>query len=151
MNDAVIMTKYSRRKFFKKAARELLFSQWIMQVLAFLIVGGCCIGIDQFGVSVAQLVFYLFDNLRLAELFNVVYFVISVAVSIPLFYGLLYFEIGAVSGKANLADLFVAFSDISLLNRSYILFFYTFLKCLIFYLPALVLFLFLDWYYYNGI
>ena len=151
MNEIVKMTKYSRRRFFKRAARELLFSEWICHILAFVIVGACFVGINQFGTGAARLILSVTDNLKLAEVFGMVYFVVSFAVIIPVLYGLLYFEINAVSGNTDLANLFFAFSKVSALNRAYLLFFYTLGKSLLFYFPALVLWCFMNFYYYNGI
>lgn len=152
MTELTKMNRSSKRRRFKREARQLLFSQWLCQILAFVIVGACFVGISQFGSAIAILLSVLCENEILAKIFIVVYFAIACAMFVPLIYGLVSFEINAVNGKGNLADLFCAFSGVELLSRSYSAFFYFVVKSLVYYIPLLLtVFLYLEIYYYENI
>ena len=56
------------RKYIKKSARELLFSDWINQILAFSIVFGIYSGIIQFGSALSVLADKMAANENVASL-----------------------------------------------------------------------------------
>lgn len=145
------VNKITRRAFFKRAARRYLFSDWVTHILAFLVAGAFFVGINQLGTCVESLIFAVTGNIELAYLFSSVYIVLSFAVTIPVLYGVVKFEINAVEGNGNVADIFNAFSSAVQLNRTYKLFFFTVFRTVICYLPFAVLWLFLSLYYYEGI
>ena len=144
MNGIVEIKKMKRVSFFKRSARKLLYSQWITQVLAFLIVGACFIGFDRFGLSLASIAVKLFPEMHVAEFVRSAYLVFSVAFFIPLLYGIVCFEIEALGKNADLALVFCAFGDTEKLSRAYTLFFYTFFRCLVCFLPAIAVGAFLE-------
>ena len=144
------MNSIKRRNFFKKAARRKLFSDWLSQILAFVITGACFVGINQFGTSLSLMIYNITENKVVSDVFISAYLVFSLAFFVPLVYGLFCFEIKAIEGKSDLSELFCAFSGIDSLNRAYFLFFYTAVKMFFAYLPALVVWVFLTFYYHNG-
>jgi len=139
-----------RRRFIKRAARRMLFSEWITQILAFLIVGSCFIAINHFGTSTAFIVKELTDNLLLLEIILFFYVFFSTLFTVPLLYGLVQFEINAISGeKGNLTDLFTAFSDFKSIIRSYSMFLQCFGRLLLCFLPAIAAVVFNEYIYDN--
>lgn len=129
----------------------MLVSDWLCQILAFVIVGACYVGVRQFGASLVTLVFNLTDNAYLSSLIQSAYLVFAIAFYIPLIVGICYFEVNAVEGKSNICDLFFAFLSVKNLNYSYTLFFYTLFGIFLYLLPALAMSVFLKAFYYDGI
>ena len=141
----------SIRRFFKRTARSILFSQWLPQILAFLIVGAVYVGIGQFGTCLASVISLVTDNYGLSRVFAVVYFVLSFLFLVPVFYGLVKFEADAVENKkSRLSDLFFAFSSTENANRAYGMFLGTALKVFLCFLPSLALWIFDAGFYYDG-
>jgi len=145
------MGKRARRVFFKRAARHMLFSDWIIQILAFLIVGAVYVGVFHFGNSLGGLVYYISDNTKLYGIFASVYATLSTALFIPLLSGLVNFEINAIeNGKGNLSDIFDVFSSVEMLQRAYKLFLYVLLRTVILLLPGALVLVFAETGYYDG-
>ena len=128
----------SRRRFFKSCARKRLYSDWIKQAFAVLIVGAICAGIVQFGLYSMELVRYITADYDFAFLVYGVYSALSLAIVIPLLYGLLYFEINAVEhNKSELSDLFYAFYSTETIARAYSLFCSFVLRAFLCFVPVL--------------
>lgn len=140
-----------KRRFFKRSARRLLVSDWLCQILAFVIVGACYVGVRQFGASLVTLILNLSGNRYLASLIQSAYLVFVAAFYIPLIVGICYFEVKAVEGKSNICDVFFAFLSVKNLTFAYNLFFYTLCKVFLYLLPATVMSVFLSVFYYDGI
>ena len=140
------------RRFFKKCAKKLLYNDWIFQILAFLIVGGCVSGINQFGTSVYAVLYFVTENQMFAKLFLAVYSLVCLfGVCVPLFYGVVNFERNAaVKEKSDLRDLFYYFSSFELLSRAYYVFFNVALRIILCYLPALILIYLKEFFYFEG-
>lgn len=131
----------SKRRFFKRAARKMLFSDWITEIFAFVVIGAFFVGVTHFGTSVAITLNELTKNLLFAGAVVNFFDLLALALVIPMIYGLFYFEINAVSNeKGVLSDLFYAFSDKTLLGRCYGLFLRIFIRGILCYLPAIALF-----------
>lgn len=152
MNEQIEQSKMSIRRFFKRTARSILFSQWLPQIIAFLIVGAVYVGISQFGMCLASIVSLVTDNYNLSRVFAVVYFVLSFLFLVPIFYGLVKFEAYAVENKkSRLSDLFFAFSSMENANRAYGMFLCVALKVVLCFLPAIALWIFDVVFYYDGV
>lgn len=116
----------------------MLFSEWLTQILAFMIVGSCFMAINNFGTSAAFIVKELTDNLLFLEIILFFYIFFSTLFTVPLIYGLVQFEINAISGeKGRLTDIFTAFSDFKSVIRSYSLFLQCFGRLLLCFAPAI--------------
>ncbi len=138
MYEIIKMRNSPRRRFIKRAARKMLFSEWLTQILAFLIVGSCFMAINNFGTSTAFIVKELTDNFLLLEIILFFFIFFAVMFTVPLLYGLVKFEINAISGeKGRLTDLFAAFSDFKSVIRSYLLFLQCFGRLILCFLPAI--------------
>lgn len=143
MDGIVEMKIMSRRRFFKRAARKMLYSDWINQILVFVIVGAFFVGINYFGTSVAIIVSELSDKLIVADCVSLAFNVISMAFTVPMFYGIVRFEINTVSEEeAVLSDVFAVFSDSQTVLRSYNLFFNVIFRGIVCFLPAIALYFF---------
>ena len=151
MNNVVKMKNMSRRRFFKRAARNMLFSDWVCQIFAFIVVGAFFIGVNHFGTSAALIVGELTQNIYLTGFVVCFFAFVALAMVIPLLYGLVCFEINAVSNqKGVLSDLFCAFSSGEKLMRSYSMFFGVFFRCVLWYLPAIAVYCFRTFVYEKG-
>lgn len=140
MDGIVEMKKMSRRRFFKREARKKLYSDWINQILVFVIVGAFFVGINYFGTSVAIIVSELSDKLIVADCVSLAFAVVSMAFTVPMLYGIVKFEINTVSEeKAVLSDVFNVFSDSQTVLRSYNLFFNVLFRGVVSFLPAIAL------------
>lgn len=145
------MKNMSRRRFFKRAARRMLFSDWVCQILAFVVVGAFFIGVNHFGTSVGLIVCELTQNIYLTGFVIYFFAFVALAMVIPLLYGLVSFEINAVSNeKGVLSDLFCAFSSGESILRSYSLFFNVIFRCIFLYLPAIATYCFRTFVYEKG-
>ena len=124
-----------------------------MRILAFVITGGICIGIMQFGISLSLVLEGVTHNIKFSLLVYFLYILLSLCVVVPICYGLVYSYISSAeqNSKINLADLFYAFSDSNLLMRSYRLFLYALIRLCVCFLPAILLEFFCENYYYSGI
>lgn len=152
MKEQIEQSKLSPRRFFKRTARSILFSEWLSQIIAFLIVGAIYVGINQFGGCISSVILLVTENVRLSRVFAVVFFVLSFLLLIPIFYGIVKFESGAVENKkSRLSDLFFAFSSMETANRSYGMFLNVAAKVLFRFLPAITLWVFDSIFYYDGI
>ena len=101
----------------------MLFSDWTRQVLAFVAVLAFFVGTNHFGMSFGSILFEITENETVAAFAMSFLMFASFAFGIPVFYGLVGFEISSVSGKnAKLSDLFSAFSDFDKVIRSYTIF-----------------------------
>ena len=147
------MQTRKRRTFIKKQARNCLYNDWIMRILAFVVTRGCCVGVVQFGAAFSLAIEDITQNTRFSTLAYFVYLMLSLVILVPLVYGLFYSFIESINNedKINLVDLFYAFGNANVLMRSYRLFVYTALKLFVCFLPALVLSIWCDNYYYSGI
>lgn len=126
----------------------MLFSEWVTQIVAFLIVGSCFISLNYFGTSAAVIVNELSDSTVLFEVVLSFFVVFSLLFTLPLIYGLVNFEINAiVAKKAKLYDLFSAFSDMKGMVRSYALFLQVFGRCILCFLPAALVVVFNEFFY----
>ena len=140
MNEVLIKSKMSRRRFFKGEARKLLYSDWLMQILIFMTVGAVFYGIWQFGLALGLSVNQLTSNEKIAKLVISVFGVFAAAIFIPAAYGLLAFEVNFVeTGKSNPAYVFKAFSSAVEYFRSMDLFFGLVFRNILYFLPALAL------------
>lgn len=152
MNEQIEESKMSMRRFFKRMARNMLFSEWLSQIIAFLFVGAIYVGINQFGGCLASIIALVSGNAALSRVFAVVYFVLSFLLLIPILYGIVKFEAGAVENEKNkLSDLFFAFTCMEKANRAYGMFLNVALKVLLCFLPAIALWIFDSIFYYDGI
>ena len=152
MTGNIKLSKTSRRTYFKRKARSLLFSDWPSHILAFVITGACYIGIYQFGSSLGYMFELLTGNTDVSVLFFALYFVLAAAFLIPIMFGLCVFEINAVeTGKPKLSDLFCAFGSTRELSFAYRLFFYVVFRIAAAFLPLILLVFFCDNFYYSGI
>ena len=139
MDERIAVSKISRRRFFKRTAKSILFSDWINQILAFLIVGALYNGIFEFGVSGMILIDEVTGNWFVSTSLLLLYSLLAAAVIIPLFYGLVVYEINAVEKrKGNITDIFTPFSSATLMIRSYKLFVYLLFKTILCMLPAVL-------------
>lgn len=140
LNETVTKSKLSKRRFFKRASRRLLFSEWLMQVFVFITVGAIFYGIFQFGAALGFAVHEITANEKLSVLLISVFIVFAIAILVPLLYGLFAFEINAVSPKkCNASDVFCAFSSGEKLYRAYDLFFGLVFRYAFYFLPAILL------------
>ncbi len=145
------MKNMSRRRFFKRAARRMLFSDWTRQIVAFLVVFAFFIGVNYFGISASGVLYEIMENAAVSTFVISFLLFASFAFAIPLFYGLLGFEINAISGKkTELSSIFSAFSDFDIVMRSYVLFFRMLFQCIFGFLPAIALFCFKNYFYEGG-
>lgn len=151
MTEITIMNKMTRRSFFKRAARKLLFSDWVLQVLAFLIAGAFFVGVNQIGVCFESLALNLTGRPEPVYFFGSLYSVLSLALTLPVMYGLVKFEINAIDGKGDIADIFSVFSSLGNLARIYRLFFHAAARTVVCYLPFIAAWAFLNFIYYEGI
>ena len=144
--------KYSEVKnYIKRCSRQLLFSDWINQILAFSVVFGMYYAFLQFGSAVSILAERMTANEAVSSMMFVLYLTLSFAFMIPLIYGLLQFEVNSLENdKSDLKDLFTAFSSPQLLERAYKLFGYTAIRAVFAFLPAMVLMFFSENVYYAG-
>ena len=141
MNEIVTLSKMSRRKFFKRCARKILFSDWVSHVLAFFVFGTVLAGLVQFGMGAMMLFEQITANYYLSSVVVSVYVLFAVFLSIPMLYGLMYFEICAVEdGKCDLRNLFYCFATGEKLIRSYALFFRLLIKTFLCFIPAAAVF-----------
>ena len=141
----------SERRFFKHTARKILLSEWLPQIIAFLVVGAIYVGVNQFGGCLSSVIILVTGNESLSRVFAVVYFVFSFLLLVPLFYGVVKYEAGAVDNeKPRLSDLFFAFSSMENANRAYGMFLSVALKILLRFLPAIALWIFDSLFYYDG-
>ena len=148
LESIVQMKNMSRRRFFKKSARRLLYSDWVNQILAFVIVGAFVVGFNYFGTSVSLVIENLTHNIPLAGAFMCAFAFLSVVFVIPMLYGLVLFEIKAVRGEKNMiSDVFSAFSDSELLLRSYNVFFRVFIISVLCFLPSFAVYFFGEFIY----
>ena len=139
LNENIGFSKMSRRRFFKRCARKRLFSDWIKQVFAVLIVGAICAGLSEFGIGAMQLIEYITADVDLSSIVYATFLVLTLAVAIPLLYGLLYFEIRASEyNRSDLRDLFYAFSSTEIFVRSYSLFYSFVLRAFFGFIPAIL-------------
>ena len=81
-----------RKHFFKAQSRKLLFSDWLTQVFAFLIVGSIYVGIVQFGASVSLLMESLTGNVYVPVLIYYIFLVVDFFLLFPLAAVIMYFE-----------------------------------------------------------
>ena len=152
MNEILIKSKMSRRRFFKSRARELLFSDWLMQILGFVIVGAIFYGIWQFGLALGLSVNQLTSNEKIAKLVISVFGVFAASIFVPTAYGLLMYEVDFVeTGKSNPSHIFKAFSSAVEYFRAMDLFFGLVFRNILYFLPALVLGFFNTFVYPYGI
>ena len=143
MDEAVTKSKMSERRFLKKAAAKLLFSDWLTQILMFLIVGSVFYGIWQFGITLGLFVNQFTSNEKLAKLIISVFGLFALAIFVPLTYGLLTFEVNFISNKKSTpSDVFCAFSSSRAFFRSTDLFLGLMFRNLLYFSPALLLFCF---------
>ena len=128
----------------------MLFSDWTRQVLAFVAVFAFFVGTNHFGMSFGSILFEITENETVAAFAMSFLMFASFAFGIPVFYGLVGFEISSVSGKnAKLSDLFSAFSDFDKVIRSYTIFFRLLFKGVLCFLPAIALLFFKSFFYEN--
>lgn len=152
MNEIIEKSKMSRRRFLKHSSKKLLFSDWLTQIIAFVIVGVVFYGISQFGTALALSVNEIFSNLKLTNTILSVFTVFATAMLVPTVYGLVVFEIKAVSGeKYGFSDIFSAFSTAEVLFKSYDLFFGLVFRYAVFFLPAFALYVFNTYFYTDDI
>lgn len=145
------MKNMSRRRFFKRAARRMLFSDWACQIFAFVVIGAFFVGVNHFGTSVGIILNELTQNIYLSSFIIYLFSFVSFALVVPMLYGVISFEINAVhSEKGMLTDLFCAFSSKECLVRSYSLFFHVFFRGVLFFLPAIVVYCFRVFVYEKG-
>ena len=138
MDERISVSKMSRRRFFKRSAKKMLFSDWINHIFAFFIVGAVVTGIFQYGSNCMMLVDHLTGNDAFSGLIIVAYILLSALVVIPLMYGLVVYETCAVENeRGNITDVFSVFSSLSLIIRSYVLCLYLFFKTILYFLPAI--------------
>lgn len=129
----------------------MLFSDWTSQIFAFIVVGAFFVGINHFGTSVGIVINELTQNLTLAGIVIYLFTFISFAFVIPMLYGLVSFEINALSNeKGKLSEIFCAFSSSESLLRSYSLFFNVFFRCILCFLPAVLIYCFRVFVYEDG-
>lgn len=141
-----------RRRFFKQKARRLLYRDWLSQVFAFLIAGAVYFGLMQFGYAAASAFMTLAENDYLGVLWFSLFLVMSMAVMIPVVYGIFNFEINALKNERScLSDMFFAFESSQMLMRSYKTALYAAWKSIVYFLPSLALGIFNDAYYTQGI
>ncbi len=129
----------------------MLFSDWVIQILAFLITGAVYVGVFHFGANLGSLILSVADNEKAYRLFVSVFLVLAGALFAVLVVGLVNFEVNAVkNGKGNIADIFEPFSSSSELSRAYGVFFHVLVRVLVFLLPGLLVLAFTEYYYYDG-
>lgn len=151
MESIVKMKNMSRRRFFKRAARRMLFSDWVCQIFAFIVVGAFFVGVNHFGTSVGIVMNELTQNELLASFVIYFFTFLSLALVIPMLYGVISFEINAISNeKSVLSDIFCAFSSSESIVRSYSLFFNVFFRCILGFLPAVAVYSFKLFVYEEG-
>ncbi len=146
------MGRGARRRVFKKSARQLLYSDWITQILAFILVGAVYAGLLQFGNVLGALFMYLTGNDNVYRIVLASYITFALILTVPLFYGLVIFEVKAIQGeRPRISDIFDVFSDFGNVMFSYTVFLHVFLRAVVFLVPAAALWIFTDFYYYEGI
>lgn len=137
MDERIDISQLTRRKYIKRAAKQILFSDWLGQILAFFIVGAVFTGIIHFGANGMLLVEQFFENEVVSGLLFLPYCFLAAAVIVPMFYGLVEYEINAAEkGKGELKDIFQVFSSVSCMTRAYKLFAYLVFKTFLCFLPA---------------
>ena len=151
MNEIITESKMSRRRFFKRKAREVLYSGWVVLILAFLITACFNVGIRQLGASFQSLFFALGAPMNVVLFFDTVYLLLSVVVTVPIVYGLFRFGNNICDGKGNLTDLFSVFRSAAELNRVFTLFFVLVFKSILNFVPFIASCVFLKFYYFDGI
>ncbi len=151
LEEVVVKVPSNRRSFFKQKARSLLFSNWLTQIFAFFVVFVCGYGIQRFGTGAAVLLESITSLTGLSNLLFLVFQILSVCAVIPLVYGLVYFECCFLEGNCSLANIFAAFGSLSMFERAYKLFFYVLFKLLLPFLPFLILVVYTNNFYYEGI
>ncbi len=152
LNETIELTKISRRKFFKKNAKKLLYSDWLSQIFAFLIVGSCFVGINSFGANLSLLVNSLTSSTKLYGVVYSVYFMLSFFFMIPLLLGLVNFEIDALkNGKGDLKTIFFAFESFDVLLECYRMCISLIGRALLCFSPAIALAVFAEVYYERAI
>ena len=126
-----------RKHFFKAQSRKLLFSDWLTQVFAFLIVGSIYVGIVQFGASVSLLMESLTGNVYVPVLIYYIFLVVDFFLLFPLAAGIMYFEKSAIErGKGNIPDLFYFYQSSDELIRSCKVVLFALMKSFVFFLPS---------------
>ncbi len=151
MNEIIELTNMSRRKFFKKSAKKILYGDWINQILAFLIVGACFIGITNFGSNLALLIHSLTDSMALYGLVSSVFALMSFFFVLPLVFGLVCFEIKAVeNGRSDLKDIFFAFNGIDSFFDCFQMCISLVFRAVLCFAPAIALWCFTELVYTEG-
>ena len=90
MEDFYDIHPRKRRVLIKKEARNVLFHDWILRILAFVITGGCCLGIMQFGTALSLVLDGVTHNIKFSLLVYFLYILLSLCVVVPICYGLVY-------------------------------------------------------------
>ena len=151
MNETVTASSMSRRRFFKRTARTLLYNDWICQIFAIFIVGALSSGIRLFGMNLCSVMLTVTENQKLTNFFGVVYLMLGVLLMLPLYYGLLHFEKQMLmEGKGKISDIFYCYSSLGELNHAYSVIFGVAWRVVLCFLPMIVLNLFEFVYYYEG-
>ena len=115
----------------------MLFSEWTMQIFAFVVVGAFFVGMNYFGTSVGLVLKQLTDSFVLLSIAIYFFAIFALALGVPMLYGLFSFEINALlKENCNLSDIFCVFSDKLRLFRCYAVFFRVLFKCILCFAPA---------------
>ena len=107
------MTDYlQRRRFFKKNARKIIYSDWLSQVFVFAVLFVTLAGLSSIYSALMTLCFEIADNYLVSYMMSVCYIFFTVAFVTALVYGIIRFEVLSFEQKNPVvSDVFEVFSS----------------------------------------
>ena len=145
------MIETGARKLFKADARKILYKDWLVHIFVHMIVLVCFTGIVSLGTQLTLLSYsFGLDEFR-SSLFLAFYDVAALFMTVPLCYGVLYFEMQYSDGKKpKPLDVFDGFSSVKKLLFSYELFFSLLFRVLPCFVPAVAMYVYMQYFYVEG-
>lgn len=121
MEELILMTDYlQRRRFFKKNARKIIYSDWLSQVFVFAVLFVTLAGLSSIYSALMTLCFEIADNYLVSYMMSVCYIFFTVAFVTALVYGIIRFEVLSFEQKnPAVSDVFEVFSSSYMLERAY--------------------------------
>ncbi len=142
------MISSDAKKFFKSEARKTIYGDWLTHIFAHLLVFVCFAGIVSLGQQMGVLAYSLGISENYASMFLVFYDVAALFMALPLVYGVMYFEMLCSEGKKpNASVVFTGFSSMKELLGAYELFFALFIRVLPCFVPAIAVWIYMQYYY----
>ncbi len=135
------MTDYlQRRRYFKKNARGIIYSDWLSQIFVFAAVMVSVAGLNSIYGGLMTLAYNVANNDMFSYMISVFYTFLTFAFVLPLVYGVIHFEILAFENKKpSVSRVFDAFANTEKLTRTYKTFLSFVLRIIPVFIPVFLL------------